>query len=143
MKVTALLIAAAVILVAAIAYLGGQAVEQSRTNPENAVSTTSTKYPIKEIYAIENRVSDYLMITSVEKKTDYLEVIIELKYQAQYEPEGWTEAIAGETVKILNQHGLKTDVLVWAYVRSNDKAIILGNTRYDSGSGSYTFEEYQ
>jgi hypothetical protein len=143
MKSTVLLIAAAVFLVAAIAYLGGQAVEQGRTSPETAVPTTSAQYPINEIYSIEKRVSDYLMITSVEKKADYLEVMIELKYNAQSQAEGWTRAIALETVEILNQHGLQSDVLVWAYLRLGGEAIIFGNTRYDSSSGSYTFEEYQ
>jgi hypothetical protein len=153
MKLKVLLIAAAVLLVVAIAYLGGQAVEQSRTTPETAVSTTSPQYPIKEIYSIEKRASDYLEITRVEEKTGYLEVLIELKYapnsvtnlgDAFAQAETWTGAIAGETVKVLNQRGFQLDVLVWAYVRSgNGEAIVLGNTRYDSSSGSYTFEKYQ
>jgi hypothetical protein len=144
MKLTALLIAAAVILVAAIAYLGGQAVEQSRTNPRNAAPTTSAQYPIKEIYAIEKRVSG-LDITKVEEKTGYLEVLIEITSgNAFAQAEAWTGAIALETVEVLDQHGFQTDVFVWAYVRSgNGEAIILGNTRYDSSSGSYTFEKYQ
>ena len=156
MKLTALLIAAAVILVAAIAYLGGQAVEQSRGTSETTTSTTSSstssQYPIKEIYAIEKSVSAYCEITSVEEKTGYLEVIIELKYtsdslisgDAFTQAEALTGAIAGKTVEVLDQHGFQTDVFVWAYVRSgNGEAIILGNTRYDSSSGSYTFEKYQ
>lgn len=153
MKLTVLLIAAAVLLVVAITYLGGQAVEQSRTNPRNAASTTSAQYPIKEIYAIEKRASDYFEITSVEEKTDYLEVIIELKYapdsmtnsgDAFAQAENWTGALAVETVKVLDQHGFQTDVFVWAYVRSgNGEAIVLGNTIYDSSSGSYTFEKHQ
>jgi hypothetical protein len=153
MKLTVLLIAAAVLLVVAIAYLGGQAVEQGRTTPEIAVSTTSPQYPIKEIYSIEKRVSDYLKITKVEEKTGYLEVTIELKYTAESmtkfgdafaQAEIWTGGIAGETVKVLNQHGFQLDVLVWAYVRSgNGEAIVLGYTRYDSSSGSYTFEKYE
>jgi hypothetical protein len=153
MKLKVLLIAAAVLLVVAIAYLGGQAVEQSRTTPGTAASTTSHQYPIKEIYSIEKRVSEYLEITRVEEKTGYLEVLIELKYapnsvtnlgDAFTQAETWTGAIAVETVKVLNQRGFQLDVLVWAYVRSgNGEAIILGNTRYDSSSGSYTFEKYQ
>jgi hypothetical protein len=157
MKLTVLLIAAAVLLVVAIAYLGGQAVEQSRTNPVTAATTTSSstssQYPIKEIYAVEKSVSAYLEITNVEEKTGYLEVIIELKYapssmadsgDAFTQAEAFTGAIAGETVEVLNQHGFQTDVFVWAYVRSgNGEAVILGNTAYDSSSGSYTFEKYQ
>jgi maltose-binding protein MalE len=156
MKLTALLIAAAVILVAVIAYLGGQAVEQSRGTSETTTSTTSSstssQYPIKEIYAIEKSVSAYCEITSVEEKTDYLEVIIELKYtsdslisgDAFTQAEALTGAIALRTVEVLDQHGFQTDVFVWAYVRSgNGEAIILGNTRYDSSSGSYTFAKYQ
>jgi hypothetical protein len=150
MKLTALLIAAAVVLVAAITYLGGQAVEQSRANPETAApttsSSTSSEYPIKEIYSIEKSVSAYCEITSVEEKTDYLEVIIELKSAASSianPAEALTGALAREIVEVLDQHGFQTDVFVWAYVRSgNGEAIILGNTRYDSSSGSYTFEKY-
>jgi hypothetical protein len=151
MKLTVLLIAAAVFLVVAIAYLGGQAVEQGQTSPKTTVSTTSPQYPIKEIYSIEKRVSDYLEITRVEKKADYLEVMIELKNtpeamtnsgDAFSQAETWTGAIAGEAVKVLNQHGFQLDVWVWAYVRSgNGEAIVLGSTRYDSSSGSYTFEK--
>lgn len=150
MKLTVILIIVAVILVAGIAYLGGQAVEQSRTTPETTESTTSTtssQCPIKEIYAIEKSVSDYLEITRVEEKTDYLEVLIELKSAASSianPAEALTGAIAGKTVEVLNQHGFEPDVFVWAYIRSgNGEATILGHTEYDSSSGRYTFERYQ
>jgi len=121
------------------------------TTPKPQI-TSSIK---QEIYAIgqDEAVNRYIEIREVEDKQGYLYVGINIKYDpeiitnledAYVQAQVYTNAIAKDTVKILNKYNINQDVSVWAQLPLGDGEVaLLGNTWYSAQSNSYTFKRYK
>ncbi len=109
----------------------------------------------QEIYAIgqDEAVKRYIEIREVEDKQGYLYVSINIKHDpeiitnledAYVQAQVYTNAIAKDTVKILNKYNINQDVSVWAQLPLGDGEVaLLGNTWYSAQSNSYTFKRYK
>jgi len=128
-------------------------------------STTETQAPalspalpssaVNEIYAIsqDETVGRYIEVRQVEDKGEYLYVGINIKYDPEIiakledafiQAEVYTDAVAQDTVKIINKHGIDKDVSVWAQLPlGNNEVALLGNTWYDAKLKSYNFKRYK
>ena len=132
-------------LVIVILLLSACGVEQV-TIPQSAID---------EIYAIsqDEIVSRHIEVTRVEDKSGYCYIMIDIKYipelitnleDAFTQAEIYTNAVAQDTVKILNKHGIDEDVSVWAELPlGNNEVALLGNTWYDAELKSYKWNRYK
>jgi len=110
---------------------------------------------IDEIYSIsqDETVGRYIEVRKIEDRGDYLYVGINIKYDPEIiaeledafiQAEVFTDAVAQNTVKIINEHGIDKDVSVWAQLPLGDNEVaLLGNTWYDAKLKNYNFERYK
>jgi len=110
---------------------------------------------IDEIYAIcqDETVARCIEVRKIEDKGDYLHVGINIRYDPEIiaeledafiQAEVFTDAVAQDTVKIINEHGIDKHVSVWARLPlGDDEVALLGNTWYDARLKSHNFERYK
>jgi len=110
---------------------------------------------IDEIYAMneDELISKYAEVKEVQDRKDYCYIMVYIKFvpeevtnleDAYVQAELFTGTFAESAVKILNEHGINEDVLVWAQLPLEDGEVtVLGHTGYDSTLESYNFERYE
>ena len=145
-------ILAVTIIIVGVILVDSVISEDKQTEVQQAETQLSLG-AITDIHNIDKSTSEYFEVQEIEDKGDYLYIGIDVFYDPKIMSElddafdvaeVFTEAVAYDTVRIINKDGIDKDVSVWANMPlEGDEVILLGNTWYCKDTKKYVFERYK